>query len=134
MPKTVEQIRQQIAKLQQQEKQLLDKEINGVVARIRQAVEHYQLTPEQIFGAQAERMSTQAMPQARTERRARKAGTATQASPRSKTASVPKGTKVAAKFRDKAGNNWSGRGSQPRWLRAALASGAKLEDFAIAET
>jgi len=42
------------------------------------------------------------------------------------------GAKVAAKYRDKAsGNTWSGRGLQPNWLKAALASGRKLEDFAV---
>lgn len=42
------------------------------------------------------------------------------------------GGKVAPKFRNGAtGETWSGRGLQPKWLKAALASGAKLEDFAI---
>jgi DNA-binding protein H-NS len=42
------------------------------------------------------------------------------------------GAKVAAKYRDKAsGDTWSGRGLQPRWLKAALASGKKLSDFAL---
>jgi DNA-binding protein H-NS len=42
------------------------------------------------------------------------------------------GTKVAAKYRNKAtGETWSGRGLQPRWLKAALASGKKLADFAV---
>lgn len=39
--------------------------------------------------------------------------------------------KVAAKYRDAAGNTWSGRGLQPRWLKAAIADGKKIEDFAI---
>jgi DNA-binding protein H-NS len=43
-----------------------------------------------------------------------------------------KGTKVAAKYRDAAtGETWSGRGLQPKWLKAALASGRKLTDFAV---
>ncbi|MBN8505179.1 MAG: H-NS histone family protein [Burkholderiales bacterium] len=49
---------------------------------------------------------------------------------------VPKssksGSKVAAKYRNKAtGETWSGRGLKPKWLAAALNSGAKLEDFAV---
>lgn len=41
-------------------------------------------------------------------------------------------SKVAAKYRNKAtGETWSGRGLQPKWLKAALAGGAKLTDFAI---
>jgi DNA-binding protein H-NS len=42
------------------------------------------------------------------------------------------GGKVAAKFRDAAtGDSWSGRGLQPKWLKAALASGKQLSDFAV---
>jgi len=42
------------------------------------------------------------------------------------------GGKVAAKYRNKAtGEAWSGRGLQPRWLKAALAGGKKLADFAV---
>ena len=34
------------------------------------------------------------------------------------------GSKVAAKYRNAStGESWSGRGLQPRWLKAALASG-----------
>jgi DNA-binding protein H-NS len=47
-------------------------------------------------------------------------------------AGVTKGTKVAPKFRNAAtGETWSGRGLQPNWLKAAIASGKKLSDFAI---
>ncbi len=43
-----------------------------------------------------------------------------------------KGTKVAAKYRDAStGDTWSGRGLQPKWLKAALATGKKLDDFAL---
>ena len=42
------------------------------------------------------------------------------------------GGKVAAKYRNAStGESWSGRGLQPRWLKAALASGRKLADFAV---
>lgn len=40
--------------------------------------------------------------------------------------------KVAAKFRDATtGQTWSGRGLQPNWLKAALATGKTLADFAV---
>lgn len=43
-----------------------------------------------------------------------------------------KGSKVPAKYRDPAtGTTWSGRGLQPKWLKAALASGRKISDFAL---
>jgi DNA-binding protein H-NS len=44
---------------------------------------------------------------------------------------VAKGAKVAAKYKDNAGNAWSGRGLQPKWLKAALATGRSLQDFAV---
>ena len=41
--------------------------------------------------------------------------------------------KVAVKYRDKAGNTWTGRGRMPRWLTAATKGGkAKKEDFLVA--
>jgi len=41
---------------------------------------------------------------------------------------------VAAKYRnpEKPAETWAGRGLKPRWLAAAIKSGKKLEDFAIA--
>jgi len=42
-----------------------------------------------------------------------------------------KGRKVAPKYRDKAGNAWSGRGALPRWMTAAIKAGAKRDDFLI---
>ena len=43
------------------------------------------------------------------------------------------GKKVAAKYRHPTtGETWSGRGLQPKWLKAALAGGKKkIDDFAV---
>jgi DNA-binding protein H-NS len=42
------------------------------------------------------------------------------------------GGKVAAKYRNTAtGETWSGRGLQPKWLKAALATGRKIEEFSV---
>ena len=42
------------------------------------------------------------------------------------------GGKVAAKYRNSAtGETWSGRGLQPKWLKAALAAGRKIEEFSV---
>lgn len=49
-----------------------------------------------------------------------------------KSSSARKGSKVAAKYRNSAtGETWSGRGLQPKWLKAALSSGRVLGDFAV---
>jgi DNA-binding protein H-NS len=45
-----------------------------------------------------------------------------------------KGTKVAPKYRSPDGDTWAGRGATPRWLKAAIKEGKKLEDFAIEKT
>jgi DNA-binding protein H-NS len=45
-----------------------------------------------------------------------------------------KGIKVAPKYQDSSGNTWAGRGATPRWLKAAMKEGKKLEDFAIEKT
>lgn len=42
-----------------------------------------------------------------------------------------RGAKVAPKYSDGAGHTWTGRGLQPNWIKAALASGKKLDDFLI---
>jgi DNA-binding protein H-NS len=43
------------------------------------------------------------------------------------------GKKVAPKYRDQeTGETWSGRGLQPKWLKARIAGGAELESFRVA--
>ena len=40
--------------------------------------------------------------------------------------------KVAPKYRNTAGDTWSGRGMKPTWLTAALANGLSIDEFKIA--
>jgi len=47
---------------------------------------------------------------------------------------LAEGKKVPAKYRDKAGNAWAGRGAKPQWLVAAIKEGKKLADFAVERT
>ena len=125
---TLQQVRKQIADLREREQQLMQAEVGGVISRIKEAIAYYSITPEQLFGdARAD-----AGESSRRGRRGRKAGeefaTAKRASPRK---SSKKGYKVPVKFRDEQGNTWTGRGNQPLWLRAAIESGRKLEDFSV---
>jgi DNA-binding protein H-NS len=54
------------------------------------------------------------------------------AKPAPRASSAAKGGKVAAKYRNKAtGESWSGRGLQPKWLKAALAAGRQLSEFSV---
>lgn len=58
-------------------------------------------------------------------------GSRSAAAPRPAGNGKPK-AKVAAKYRDTAsGQTWSGRGLQPNWLKAALAGGRKMSEFAL---
>ena len=41
------------------------------------------------------------------------------------------GRPAAIKYRDGAGNIWTGRGKMPRWLDAAVKSGKRKEDYLI---
>ena len=132
MAQTAAQIREQIQKLLAKEQALKEREEEGVVERIREAIAFYGLTPERLFGPS----STKASKTRRT--RASKSVPARALKKRvaAKSAAAParkgvKGVKVAIKYKDDQGNGWSGRGSQPRWLRAALEAGKSLEDFAV---
>lgn len=102
--KSYAQIQKQIEALQREANELRAQEVAGVVARIKEAISHYGLTAEQLgYGA------------------------------------APKGTKIkghevggtgAVAYSDGLGNTWGGRGPRPQWLKAALAAGKLLEDFA----
>ena len=129
MPKSLAQIDAEIAKLQQQRAAVMAKEVDGVVARIKEAIAHYNLQVEDIFGPG---VAPKAAPKAAPTKAA--ASRPTTAAPRAGTGrkGPAKGTKVAVKYRDDAGNSWTGRGSTPRWVREALAQGATLERFLVA--
>ncbi len=112
MAKTFQQIQEQIAELKKQAEEMQAEEIRGVVARIREAIAHYGLTVQQVFGSGA-----RAAAPARG-----KAG---------KTA-APRGKSTRpAKFRDAEGNTWSGRGKRPGWFNAALAAGKSPDELLI---
>ena len=113
MTKTYLQLIKQIEGLKVEADKLRRKEMNGVIARIREAIEHYGLTAADLGLAAAPRKPAAA----------KKAGKAKSAKP----GAAPS----AAKFRDDAGHVWGGRGPRPKWLRDALAAGRKLEDFAV---
>ncbi|WP_088280727.1 H-NS family nucleoid-associated regulatory protein [Ideonella sp. A 288] len=110
--KTLAEIHQQIDKLQQEAAALKAKEKGGVVARILEAIAHYDLTPQELFG---------------------KAVVAKPTRKSAKPASKGKATKstAAIKYRDDAGNAWVGKGKRPAWFNAALAAGKTPEDLLV---
>jgi DNA-binding protein H-NS len=112
--KSYSQVQKQIAKLQREADAIKKREVGGVIERIKSAIAHYELTPDDLFGEQKSRRSAGGKGVAKT------AGKASLT-----------GRKVPVKYRDENGNTWSARGSQPRWLAAALESGRKIEDFLV---
>lgn len=107
MAKTSAQIQKQIEALQREADAIKRKEVPGVIARIKEAIRHYDLTAADL-------------------------GLQPAASKAPKEPFKTKAKSTAAKFADGAGNVWSGRGPRPAWLRAALAAGKALSDFATA--
>lgn len=111
MARTLAQLNRQIAKLQRQADDLKHQEVKGVITRIREAIEHYGLTAGDLgLTGAASAKPGRKMPAA-------KAGTVRQPAP--------------VKFRDEAGNTWSGRGKRPNWFKAALESGKAPEDLLV---
>jgi DNA-binding protein H-NS len=48
--------------------------------------------------------------------------------------SALKGLKVPPKYRGPDGETWAGRGVTPRWLKALLKQGHKIQEFAVDKT
>lgn len=114
MSKSLQQVLKQIEKLEKEAKALRDREKIGVVARIREAVAHYEITPAELFGA--------ATP-AKT-RKVRTPATGKTTKPATKAGSVPK-------YTDGTGRTWSGVGKRPNWFKDALAAGKAADDLLI---
>lgn len=120
MTKTYLQVLKQIEGLKAQAEKLRRTEVDGVVTRIREAIEHYGLTAADLGLSGS---GGTGAPKATRKKPGRKPGRPKK--------TVGKASKVAPKYRDENGNTWAGRGKRPIWLRDALAGGRKLEDFAI---
>lgn len=108
MTKTYAQLKNEIAALEAKASKLKQAEVAGVVARMKEAIDAYGLTAQDLFGPHA-------VPDKRGLLRA-------------KTKSK---MSHSAKFADDNGNTWVGRGPRPPWLRDALAAGKTLSDFQL---
>jgi len=97
-------LKQRAEKLMEEAEQMRQKETQDVIADIRQKMEAYGITLQDLGGSGA--------PRKRSPRGA------------AKTAVV--------KYRGPNGETWSGgRGRKPRWVQEALKAGKKIEDFAV---
>lgn len=114
MTKTYLEVLRQIKTLEAKADELRKKETADVIERIREAITIYELTAADLgFGKATTKPAKVARP-------AKK--------PAATKTSRAMG-KAPIKFRDTNGNTWTGRGSQPHWLRAAIAAGATLESL-----
>ena len=121
MTKSYSQIMQQIDGLKQQADKVRRKEVDGVVARIRQAISVYNLTADDLgFGSKVSKPAAAKPVAAAPIKRRQKRKNAAPAKPA-----------AVVKFRNDSGGIWGGRGKRPDWLRAALASGKQLSDFLV---
>jgi DNA-binding protein H-NS len=113
MSKSYAQIVKQIESLKQEAEKIRRSEVDGVIARIREAITFYNLTAADLgLSVKAKPAADKAAP---AKRRKGKGGKAA----------------IVVKFRNDAGGTWGGRGKRPQWLRDALNAGKKLEDFAV---
>jgi DNA-binding protein H-NS len=99
-------LEKQQAELEKQISETLRAERSGVVAQIKTLMAEHGITVADLTSSKPSKVASSSSPAA--------------------------GRKVAAKYRDTAtGQAWSGRGLQPKWLKAALATGKTLADFAV---
>lgn len=105
---TLAEIKEHIAQLQKQAEELKTQEVAAVVARIREAIAVYGLTERELFG---------------------RLGVGAKKSGRSPAGGKRKPGVI--RYRDDAGNAWTGHGKRPNWFKEAIASGKKPEDLLV---
>jgi DNA-binding protein H-NS len=113
MAKSLSQIEKQIAVLQRRAEALKKRDVAGVVARIKDAISYYALTAQDLGFGKAAARKTRGPGKKTGPRKAKAARSA-----------------LPPKFRDAAGNTWSGRGRRPRWYVEAKAQGKTDADLA----
>ena len=118
MAQTFSQLQQQIQSLQAQAEEVRQREVEGVIEKIKDAIATYGISQQDLFGIGGTRAAV------------RTNGAAQPSAVRAKFKSKAKGK--SAKYADGNGNTWVGLGKRPRWLQDALSSGRSLQEFLIA--
>ena len=110
-PSTYAEMQKQIAELQSKAEALKAQEIKDVIGRIREAIEVYGLTSDDLFGGVKAKAAGK-----RAKATAARSG---------KAASAPK-------YKDPAsGKSWTGVGKRPGWFVTAVEGGADPQSLAI---
>lgn len=113
MARTLIQIRQQIEKLEREAESVRDKEIAGVIARIKKAIGFYGLTPNDLFEGNTKKMGRPEDVAGPSTRKAAK-------------------KQAVARFKDPAsGKTWTGHGKRPGWFVKAIEEGKSTEELAL---
>lgn len=113
MARTLIQIKQQIESLEKEAERVKDGEIADVIARIKKAIDFYELTPKDLFDTSAKKMGR---PKKVVSGAAKK---------------QPK-NKATAKYQDPAsGKTWTGHGKRPGWFLQAIEGGKTAENLAV---
>lgn len=112
-------IQAQIEDLQKQAAELRQKEFRNTVAEIVAQMRAFGISPDDLREALRREGGAAKAPA----RRGRPKKAAVAAAPRRKPAPV--------KFRGPAGETWTGRGKQPRWLKALVDAGRNAEEFRV---
>ena len=103
-------LQKQIEALQKEAEALKNRERDGVIERMKEAIAVYEISAEDLgLGGGRGMRSGPGRGMGRRGPQKRGEGTA---------------------YADGKGNTWGGRGPRPRWLKDALAGGAQLSDFA----
>ena len=113
----------QIEELQKQAQKQRKDEYSSVLKTIKRQIAEYGISAEELG------FSAGAAPSKRGRKPGRPAAAKPGRKPRAKRANA--GTKVAPKYKDDAGNTWTGRGKMPTWLAKAVGEGRTLESFLI---
>lgn len=119
--KTFLQIQAEIRRLTEEAEKAKAREMSDVIERIRVAIDAYGLTAADLglTTSQGKRAKKETVGTAAAHKAPRK----------QKKAATP--TKLPPKYADGAGNQWSGRGSRPKWFLAALEAGRSEEDLLV---
>ena len=137
MAKTYIELTQQILQLQAQAEARRLSEAKGVIRTINEAIATYGLTAADLKFAQAVSSPTASSAASLAASLATSAAASPKALPESRPAVVPKSAgsavvKLGGKgYSDGAGNNWTGRGPRPKWLREALAAGDSISKYEV---
>jgi DNA-binding protein H-NS len=123
MARELQSVLKQIEQLQRRADALRAREKSDVVGRIKEAIAHYKITPDELFGTAAKgRKRASAKPASRVKPVAEKA-------PAKKTTQKKK--PGAPIYTDGTGLTWTGRGPKPGWFKDLLAVGKTPEDLLI---